>query len=174
MERFVVSDTHFGHDNIIKYCNRPFSDADEMDEVMVSRWNSVVGPKDTVYHLGDVCMARRKLNQLSRLNGRIILLKGNHDVFHVDDYRKYVHDVRSYVVKRTIGGQSYVMSHIPVHPVELDRFKFNIHGHLHDKRVMVRDKADKRYVNVCVEWVNYTPQTLNSLEIALDNGVYPR
>ena len=78
---WFTSDTHFGHKNIIKFSERPFSDVEEMDEVMIRRWNEVVGKDDTVYHLGDFAfLSTGKLRQLiSRLNGKICLVNGNHD-----------------------------------------------------------------------------------------------
>jgi len=78
---FFTSDTHFGHANVIKYSNRPFKNADEMDEEMIKRWNEVVHKDDTIYHLGDFAFAQPdRINQiLSRLNGRKHFLWGNHD-----------------------------------------------------------------------------------------------
>jgi calcineurin-like phosphoesterase family protein len=76
---WYTSDTHFGHANIIKYCDRPWATADEMDAAMRERWNSVVQPEDTVYHMGDVIMNMGKLWNVEHLNGHIYLLAGNHD-----------------------------------------------------------------------------------------------
>lgn len=81
MKEFLISDTHFGHGNIIKYDNRPFASTAEHDEKIIEGWNSVVSKDDLVYHLGDVCLCApaRAENILSRLNGKIILIEGNHD-----------------------------------------------------------------------------------------------
>ena len=78
---FYISDTHFGHQNIIRYDNRPFSTADEMDEVLIDRWNDVVSDEDTVYVLGDFSWHREEktLEILDSLSGRKVLIKGNHD-----------------------------------------------------------------------------------------------
>lgn len=78
---FYTSDLHFGHANIIKYCNRPFSSVGEMDEAMIAQWNSVVSTEDTVFVLGDYAMGDRKrgLSYLLRMNGTKILINGNHD-----------------------------------------------------------------------------------------------
>lgn len=86
MTKFFTSDSHFTHTNIIKHCNRPFDNIYEHDEALISNWNSVVKPKDTVYHLGDVGFNYRNVEDslrlkkiLMRLHGQIILIRGNHD-----------------------------------------------------------------------------------------------
>jgi len=81
MAIFVTSDTHFNHEKIIGYCNRPFSDAKEMNEVLINNWNETVGPEDTVYHLGDFAMGgpARICPIFDQLNGYKILIRGNHD-----------------------------------------------------------------------------------------------
>lgn len=81
MTIWFTSDTHFGHKNIIRYANRPFDDVTHMNEMLVHNWNSVVHPDDTVYHLGDVALGpiRESLAYIRRLNGRKVLITGNHD-----------------------------------------------------------------------------------------------
>lgn len=81
MTIFFTSDTHFGHKNIIKYADRPFKDVTHMNEMLVHYWNEVVHPEDTVYHLGDVALGpiRESLGYIHRLNGKKILVTGNHD-----------------------------------------------------------------------------------------------
>lgn len=79
---WFTSDSHFGHRNIIKYCKRPFSSAEEMDEVMTDKWNEVVGDRDWVFHLGDFYCgkSRRDAEKIfDSLNGKKFLIKGNHD-----------------------------------------------------------------------------------------------
>lgn len=78
---FFTSDTHFGHYNAIQHCKRPFSSVEEMDEALISRWNEDVGAKDIVYHLGDFKFSsKQKVSYyLDRLDGRVILIRGNHD-----------------------------------------------------------------------------------------------
>ena len=79
--RFFTSDTHFGHANIIAHCKRPFKDVEEMDEEMIRRWNAIVGPNDAVFHMGDFTYhnATKTKEIVSRLNGTIVLVEGNHD-----------------------------------------------------------------------------------------------
>ena len=82
---FFTSDTHFNHANIIKFCNRPFKDVEQMNEVMIANWNSVIGKDDTVFHLGDFCLggAAEWTKILDRLNGKIYLIMGNHDLKNI-------------------------------------------------------------------------------------------
>jgi calcineurin-like phosphoesterase family protein len=78
MNTYFTSDTHLQHANIIKYCNRPFKNVDEMDETIITNWNSIVKHDDLVYHLGDIGFGDIK-NVLRRLNGKIVLIRGSHD-----------------------------------------------------------------------------------------------
>jgi len=168
---FLISDTHFGHE---KTCTvfkredgsplRPFASAEEMDEAMVERWNAKVRPTDKVYHLGDVVINRRFLHILGRLNGDKVLIRGNHDIFKLEDYTPYFRDIRGYDVKNGM-----ILSHIPVHTDSIERFGCNIHGHLHANRVMrvrhtgAAPEIDPRYHCVCVEHTDYAPISLEEV-----------
>lgn len=82
MATYFTADTHFGHHNIIRLSKRPFNSADEMDETMIKRWNSVVGPDDDIWHLGDFAFRHKNTCAdyiFSRLNGNKRLIIGNHD-----------------------------------------------------------------------------------------------
>jgi calcineurin-like phosphoesterase family protein len=169
---WLISDTHFGHE---KTCTvfkrhdgtplRPFKSAEEMDEEMVKRWNERVRPEDRVYHLGDVVISRKNLAILHRLNGDKVLIRGNHDIFKLQDYTEYFRDIRGYHI---LNGM--ILSHIPVHSDSLGRFGVNIHGHLHANRVkkarginartgeiLYSEENDIRYWCVCVEHTDYAP-----------------
>lgn len=161
---FLISDTHFTHENICKFLRedgvtklRPFANASEMDELMVQNWNSVVQPHDKVYHLGDVFINRKGRFILNRLHGNKVLIKGNHDIFGMEDYTPFFRDIRAYHKL-----DKAILSHIPLHPQNLTRFKGNIHGHLHEHRIVDQwGKPDPRYQTVCVEHINYTPVELS-------------
>ena len=162
---FLTSDTHFGHAGVCKFLRedgtklRPWTDPEEMDEEMIKRWNDTVRPNDKVYHLGDVVINRKAITMLSRLNGDKVLIRGNHDIFSDEEYRKYFRELRAYHV---MNGM--ILSHIPIHTASLGRFGVNIHGHLHASRVMLEPVGmygipvvDPRYHCVCVEQTDYTP-----------------
>jgi calcineurin-like phosphoesterase family protein len=153
---FLISDTHFGHGNIVKFCDkdgkkiRPWDDLEEMTEEMVKRWNETVKPGDKVYHLGDVAIARRGLEVLKRLNGRKVLIRGNHDIFKLKDYAEHFDDIRGVHV---LPKSNIIMSHIPLHPDNLKSRNWrNIHGHLHQNKM-----EDPKYYNVSVEQIDYKP-----------------
>ena len=192
---FLVSDTHFGHVGVCRFTHpddptvklRPWTDPAEMDEEMIRRWNDKVSPNDKVYHLGDVVINRKALPTLHRLNGDKVLIRGNHDIFRDDEYRRYFRELRAYHV---LNGM--IMSHIPVHESSLGRFGVNIHGHLHASRVkkawgvaartgevLYGSQLDVRYHCVCVEQTDFAPILLEDVykrieaeggRIGLQNG----
>jgi calcineurin-like phosphoesterase family protein len=115
MATFFISDTHFGHAHIITLCKRPFASVEEMDETMISRWNAVVAPGDTVYHLGDILYrsARQVGEYLDRLNGAIHLIAGNHDVTITGDDAERFASI-SQIKEITVDGQLIVLCHYPM------------------------------------------------------------
>jgi calcineurin-like phosphoesterase family protein len=186
VNRFVISDTHFGHTNSWEKFKledgsplRPFTSTEEMDETMIERWNAKVKPGDTVYHLGDVVINQKSLHLVSRLNGRKILIRGNHDIFKDKQYRdvgfEQLHGVRVFVDK-------FILSHIPLHPdCVTERFKVNVHGHLHANEVKMpwgvnadrneiiyADFPDPRYLCVSVEHTNYEPLHFDEVQARID------
>ena len=172
---FLTSDTHFGHLGVTKFLRddgtklRPWDSVEEMDEALIANWNSVVKPNDKVYHLGDVVINRKALHTLHRLNGEKVLIKGNHDIFKLEDYTPYFKDIRGYHVMN-----NFILSHIPLHPDAKGRFNGNIHGHTHYNNVMIRGfngkpiEQDPWYTCVCVEQTNYTPILFEHLMKELD------
>lgn len=80
---FFTSDLHFYHENIIKYCSRPYSSVEQMNEILVRNWNETIGPDDVVYCMGDFSLAIRPVELYThRLNGHKKLVPGNHDWCH--------------------------------------------------------------------------------------------
>ena len=129
---WYTSDTHFEHDNIIGFCNRPFENIDHMRRVLIDNWNRVVAPEDTVYHLGDYSfdnMTKWRRNNAKaafrQLNGRKVLILGNHDDKHVkrlpwaEIKRRDVHD---------IAGARVTLVH---NPMDARYCGYVMHGHLH-------------------------------------------
>lgn len=169
---FLISDTHFGHQGVCNFLRddntklRPWDNSEAMDEDLVKNWNSVVGKTDRVYHLGDVVINRKALKTLSRLNGRKVLIKGNHDIFKMSEYAEHFDDIRAYHVL-----EDCVLSHVPMHPDTLYRWNHNIHGHLHHRRVLKDGIVDIKYYNVSVECIDYTPIEWNFLKQKLKNAV---
>lgn len=155
---WAISDTHFGHANIIKYCNRPFKSTEEMDDTIIKNWNSVVKDGDIVYHLGDVYMGKTP-GFLSNLKGRKRLILGNHDNGKDQLLQKTFQKID---VWRMFPEFGLLLTHVPVSLNTLsEKCPVNVHGHIHND-----DKAyGKQYRNVSVEVVNYTPVNIETLRI---------
>lgn len=112
---YFTSDTHFGHDNIIKFCHRPFKDVEEMNSELIRRWNEKVGPDDTIFHLGDFAFGGSDIwnNTLKQLNGHKILIIGNHDNKNFrPDYEKYF-DYICQQLQLFVNGRKIYLNHYP-------------------------------------------------------------
>jgi calcineurin-like phosphoesterase family protein len=166
---FFASDHHFDHANILTFKRddgtalREFDSVSHMNEHMVNCHNSVVKPGDKVYFLGDVCMDRksRGLEILARMNGEKVLIKGNHDQCKPADYLRYFKDIRG-----SHQFEGLIMTHIPIHSESLARWGLNVHGHLHYNvvRMPLSQIPDRRYFNVGMERINYTPISLEEIK----------
>jgi len=147
---YITGDHHFYHKNIIKYCNRPFESAEEMNNYMIHKWNHVVSKRDIVYHLGDFAFARN-LDQVKiikdQLKGEIILIPGNHD--NISRLRKSGINVSN---SDTIIIGNLALSHRPLENIE-NGF-VNVHGHIHEKTTW-----GKR-INASVDVTDFEPQPI--------------
>lgn len=152
---FIISDTHFGHKNILKFEaeHRPFATIEAHDAELIYRWNHTVKPKDTVWHLGDVLFGRESFEILPQLNGIKKLVMGNHDHYPSSHYLA-PNCFNS--LHAAVQLQHVILTHIPIHPQQLQRFRGNIHGHLHSNTL-----DDPKYVNVSAEHHNLTPILLD-------------
>lgn len=185
-KQFVISDLHLGQASILtfKHCDKPlrnFITLDEMHKHMITEWNKVVRPQDTVYVLGDVVIKKTGWEILKQLKGHKTLIGGNHDIFMAKEYLQYFKNMRGVKVL----PYKCVLTHIPIHTESMkDSFGFNIHGHLHGnvvKRKIYKENTwdittceytpiyneipDERYINVSVEqpYINYIPREINKL-----------
>jgi calcineurin-like phosphoesterase family protein len=131
---YFISDLHFGHKNIIRFCRRPFRSVVEMDDSLIKRWNSVITDKDRVFVIGDVfiCDDDRAKEIMSSLLGYKILIKGNHDksprkmisLGFDEAYKKYDYKLSD--------GRVALLKHYPVPDILLSDYDLMIHGHLHN------------------------------------------
>lgn len=164
--RFFTADLHFGHKNVIPYCERPFADREEMTAGLIERWNSVVMPEDTVYILGDLSFygTGRTKEILARMNGSKILIRGNHDDVKSEEKAKALGMLSvSDSMTCAIGEEIFNMCHYPYEgdSTEVERFlerhipddgRWLLHGHVH-REWQVRG----RQINVGVDVWNWTP-----------------
>ncbi|KKM74153.1 hypothetical protein LCGC14_1403280 [marine sediment metagenome] len=140
-----TSDTHFGHGNIIKHCDRPYKDAYHMDEALVENWNAVVRPDQTVIHAGDFAFkgSHSKLITIAeRLNGGIILVQGNHDHRKTLSLFHEVHDLLDLRIILPEGGtQRIIVCHyrMTVWPAS-HHGAWHVHGHSHGTLPQLTDK----------------------------------
>lgn len=154
-KKYVISDLHLGHENIIKYSGglRGGSNSVEHDQWIIEQWNSVVTKHDLVYVLGDVAMNNDALKLVKKLKGNKMLIRGNHDIADSRMYIEYFQQIFGLLSYRGV----FWMTHAPLHPDSL-RGRYNLHGHVHKNSL-----PDSRYINCCVEMSYGVPQSLDDL-----------
>ena len=155
---YFIADPHFYHNNIIHYCDRPFSSIEEMNDTLIKNWNSVVDEDDYVYLLGDFGLGTK--NELisigNKLNGHKTLILGNHDHMSKAAYKECGFDkVEKGPIRLHFEGEkmTYWLSHYPIQNIEDN--ERNIFGHIHNHHDEVV-RPPKTYC-VSVERIDYTP-----------------
>lgn len=189
MGLFFTSDTHFGHKFILTAGEgRPFTTIEEHDEALVNNWNSVVGPNDTVVHLGDVVMGTRteNLQIIKRLNGTKILIPGNHDYVSATEkesrrerYREIYGEVFDHIMPDTVVIERVAFSHYPpaeipdhgeedryphMRPSTDDAYLF-IHGHTHQGHVFTPLSSGGMAISVGVDANDWAPVPVDRLPL---------
>ena len=164
---FFVSDLHFGHESVLRLCDRPFPTVDEMDEYLIKSWNGVVHRHDQVYILGDLIFRSAKPPEyyLERLRGEKHLIIGNHDKSWMDDVdlSKYFKSVQWMTVVNTGNGKA-TLCHFPT----MDYVgKYMIHGHVHAKADLLEYwgylKGNEALLNAGVDVNGYKPVLIDEL-----------
>lgn len=133
---------HFGHENMVKH--RGFNNSYEHDEHLIEQWNKVINKRDLTYILGDVTMEKSNdYYQLDRLNGRKIVVLGNHDKWqHIPALLNYVDGVAG-----MIDYKGFALTHAPIHPNEVHFYRGNIHAHIHHVNKLEEVYANSSYLD---------------------------
>lgn len=167
VRQFVISDTHFGHDRIIQYTQRPFKTVTEMDERMVRNWNHLVTSDDIVYHLGDFTHKPNYDPELlfRRLKGRKILIRGNHDRETVGKYLNWGWNAVLDSATLTFCGSTILLIHEPITYVPRHPIEFVFHGHIHNNSISqsLGVVVPDAHVNVSVEKIDYRPRLIETV-----------
>ena len=132
---YYTADSHIGHANIIRHCDRPFETVEAMDAALVQAWNARVTGNDTIYIIGDLLFRHREPEQIIRqLHGKKHLIIGNHDSnwMHKVDVNRYFHSV-NLMLEFSDGRQPVTLCHYPLVSFNHARTGFMIHGHIHQK-----------------------------------------
>lgn len=158
---FVIADTHFGHRAVINFEHafRPFNTIEEHDEALVENWNKTVKKHDTVIHLGDVLFGADSFKYLHRLNGIKKLVMGNHDRYPIRKYLNFFSTVMG-----CYEWHDCILTHVPVHPCQFERYRLNVHGHTHSGVVLSEfGEPHTQYVCASVEHTNLKPVALEEI-----------
>lgn len=158
MDTYFIADTHFGDDNIRRYENRPFETTEQMNEVLISKWNSTVSENDEVYILGDFGADGYEKDILSVLKGTKYLVKGNHDTKSNEYYRevgfKEVYDLP------VLYKNFWILSHDAIY-VNRNMPYANLFGHVHNNPI-VKDYSSQHFC-VSAERIDYAPISFDEI-----------
>lgn len=164
---FFIADTHFNDEDIIKYDNRPFKTVTEMNQAIIDNWNDVVTENDIVYVVGD--LGKISATYLVELNGTKYLIKGNHDNMPNQFYRDLgFEEVYDHPI---LLDTFWILSHEPMYVNENTPYA-NIFGHVHTNDIYKTISA--RGHCVCVERINYTPISFDTIKTNILNYINER
>ena len=173
---FYIADTHFNHENILELEARPFGNVDEMNATIINNWNSCVSEKDTVYVLGDAFWGKedKSIEIMNRLNGHKHLIVGNHDKIQ-GRLKSYWESVSDYA-EITDDNRMVVLSHYPILFYKNQKWdSVMLYGHVHKKswwQMIEKWKSEQHQAGIkstlinvgcMMEYMNYTPRTLDEL-----------
>lgn len=153
-EVFMIGDLHLSHSNIIKYCYRPFSTIEEMNETLIENWNKIVGKEDKVFMMGDfaLCGKEKIIEFGNRLKGRKTLILGNHEGASLKTYYEASFEMISkYPI---LFNEFFILSHEPQY-VQENGVYANIFAHVHTNPMY--KSVSSRSFCVSAERINYTP-----------------
>lgn len=190
MANFYIADTHFGHQNVLKYDARPFADLGEMEAVLVENWNRAVTETDAVYILGDFIWGKdqsRWLELTRRLHGKKVLLRGNHDLKReqmVPELLARFKTVADYL-EIVDEGRHVALCHYPIlfyHGSHRSN-RYMLCGHVHNTRENDYLEGCKHQMRAdplagcgniynmgcMMPWMDYTPRTLGEIILALED-----
>lgn len=168
---YFIADTHFGHENIIRLCNRPFKDVKEMNTYMFQAWNARVKDEDTVYILGDLAFKTNiddTIKLIHGLKGKKYLIKGNHDGKNLknDKFKELFEGVYD-IYNLALGNTRIVMCHYPMCEWEgYFRGSYLVYGHIHNTTNTTAFKVMSNFdkaLNAGADIINYTPCTFEEL-----------
>jgi calcineurin-like phosphoesterase family protein len=172
---WIITDTHFGHANMVQYCGRP----EDFSNTIFNNLFKMIQPNDLLIHLGDICIGNDSLwhERLSVIDCKKVLVRGNHDKKSDNWYMTHGWDFVCDNFSTTFLGKKILFSHMP-RPVQL--YDFNIHGHFHndlhrllDRQWVVPDEEErnkevletltKNHINISIEETNYKPVLLDTI-----------
>ena len=154
---WIISDTHFFHENIGRYCDRP----DCWQEMIIENWNRLIQPEEIVFHVGDLALGKKEMAEglVPLLNGKVYLMRGNHDQRSNSFYQRMgIALVPDPYQMDHISGLKLTFSHRPIVPLEPGMF--NLHGHIHNSPAPI---LGQRHINLCVEVRDYRPWRLEEI-----------
>lgn len=156
---FFTSDEHYGHHNVIKYCNRPFDNIDEMNAELIRRHNTVITSNDVVVHAGDFCWSNKKeqaVEFIKKLNGNHIFLRGSHDHWMPKSVK--------FMWRKLVEGQFVVVCHYAMRTWERSHYgSWDLHGHSHGRM----ESIGKQY-DIGVDNNDFYPVSFEQLKVIME------